>query len=290
MPGENPAPVVTPVATPASPSAPSSGAPATPKSYSEEEYNKLVSERDEAVRTVRNAEMFIETDPDVRERLGLYQKSFTEKKPYQDLVKEWETARQAKKTPEVPAKTPETGLTQEQIRAQIRQEIESSTKPLLELQARQSVKETRDNLLKEYPWATDKDLDTYDQRFTEHCMQKAQEIMKANYPRMNMDQAFQEAVNAYRDTPDEMLFNHFMKPEISESILGKRRLAPKLPEGMVDGISTGKDQDVLVKAKNAYKAIEGNAEAVAKLVSEYAPQMGVDPNDRVGMRKLYSLI
>jgi hypothetical protein len=274
-------------------SAPLSSAPASSsRSYSEDEYKAVLAERDEFQRTVRNAEMFIESDPDVKERLGLYGKSFSEKKPYQDLVKEWEASKQAKNAPVAPAKPQDAGMTQAQIQEMVRRELQTSTQPFIEAQAKQATKEAKENIQKANPWVTDKDWETYDKKFTDYCQQKSQEIKQQDkrYPPISDKDAFNMAVNAFVDTPDEMLFNYFMKEEIGESILGKRRSAPRLPEGMVDGISTGKDPDVLDKARRAYKAIEGNPEAVAKLVGEYAPQLGVDNSDRQGIAKLYSLI
>jgi hypothetical protein len=286
---EAPATTTAPVTT-AEPATTTSAPATTERTYTESEFKSLQSQYDEAARTVRNAEMFIELDPDVKERLGLFGRSFTEKKPYQDLVKEWEASKASKNKPVETVKPAEPAFNPDLVRELVRNETKTLTQPFIEAQARQSTKETQEAIMKANPWVTEKDWQTYDQRFTDHCQKKAQEIMKANYPRVSEKQAFDMAVNDFVNVPDQMLFDHFMKDAITESVLGKRRVAPKLPEGMVDGITTGKDGDVLEKARRAYKAIEGNAEGVAKLISEYAPQLGVDPNDRAGITKLYSLI
>jgi hypothetical protein len=286
---EAPATTTAPVTT-AEPATTTSAPATTERTYTETEFKALQSQLDETTRTVRNAEMFIESDPDVKARLELYGKSFSEKKPYQDLVKEWETAKASKNKPAEPVKSAEPAFNPDLVRELVQKETRALTQPFVEAQAKQATKETQEAIMKANPWVTEKDWQTYDQRFTEHCQQKAREIMRANYPRVSEKQAFDMAVNDFVNVPDEMLFNHFMKDVIAESVLGKRRVAPRLPDGMVDGITTGKDGDVLEKARRAYKAIEGNADAVSKLVAEYAPQMGVDTSDRGAISKLYSLI
>ena len=276
---------------PSAPASPSPAAPAEPTSrtYTESEFNALKSERDEYERISRNAAGFIETDPEVRERLGLYNKSFTEKKPYLDLVREWENG---KKKPADPAKPEPTApaFNDQQLREIIRREMEGATRPFVDAQSKAMMKESEEQIRKDNPWVTDKDMENYGQRFNELCSKKAQQIYQANYPRLNQQQAWDQAVGSFVDVDDQILFDSLMKTEREEAILGKRRSAPRLPEGMVENISTGKDPDLLEKVRKAYASMEGDGDKVANLLKEYAPQFGIALDDRAGVAKLHSLI
>lgn len=274
--------------TPSAPAATSAPAEPTPRTYTEAEFNEVKSRADEYERISRNAAGFIEADPDVRERLGLYNKSFTEKKPYLDLVKEWENGKRKPESAKPDAPPP--GLTEQQVRDMIRRETEGATRPFVDAQSRAMLKETQEQIRKDNPWVTDKDMETFDQRFNELCTKKAQQIYQSNYPRMNQQQAWDQAVGSFVDVDDQILFDSLMKAEREESILGKRRTSPKLPDGMVETISTGKDPDLLEKARKAYSALEGDGDKVAALLKEYAPQFGIAADDRAGVSKLYSLI
>jgi hypothetical protein len=282
-PTSNPAPVQSQPSTPSV----SSESASTPRTYSEAEYNSKVSELNEYQRQIQNATQFIETDPEVKQRLDLYARSFKDNKPYQDLVKEWESSRNAKNAPK---ETPTQGMTPEQIQQIIDKRLEASTRPFVETQAKQIQKESQEAILKSNPWATEKDWDVFSQRFDNMVNQKAAKIAQDNYPRMSQKEAFDRAVSSFVDVDDNILWDSLMKSEREEAILGKRRATPKLPDGMVDNVRTGKDPDLMDKLKRAYQSIEGDGEKVASLLKEYAPQFGIDANNYSEIKKLHSAI
>lgn len=282
-------PTTTAPASTTTTTAPSTGSESAsaPKTYTEAEYTSTMSELNEMKRQLNNASQFIETDPDVKQRLELYAKSFKENKPYQDLVKEWEATKNGKNTQKEP--TPQ-GMTPEQIEQIINRRLEASTKPFIETQAKQIQKESQETILKANPWATEKDWEVFNQRFDELVNGKAQRIAQENYPRMSQKEAFDKAVSSFVDVDDNILWDSLMKSEREEAILGKRRMAPKLPDGMVDKIPTGKDPDLMDKMKRAYQAIEGDGEKVAQLLKDFAPQFGIDTNDYAQIKKLHAMV
>ena len=286
------APISAPSA-PAAPSTPSSEGAGTSsgRSYTEAEYNAVQSELSEHKRQLQNAATWIDSDPEVKGRLDIYGRAIKENKPYTDLVKEWEATKTSKSAPKDIEKA---GFTAEQAaeiaRKIAREEFSTASKPFLEGQAKQILNESRENILKENTWATEKDWETFNERFNEKCQGKAEQIYKSQNPRLNQQQAWEMAVGSFTEVDDSILWDSLMKPEREQSILGQRRVAPRLPDGMVDRISTGKDADVLDKARKAYKSVEGDGDKVAKIVAEYAPQLGVDPQDRAGIQKIWSLI
>jgi hypothetical protein len=86
---------------------------------------------------------------------------------------------------------------------------------------------------------------------------------------------------------DNTLFQILMQDKRDEWIASGRRSAPTLPAGMGDALPTGKDPELLTKARKALAAVEGNGEKVAEVIKEYAPQFGVDPQDGSAVMGLY---
>jgi len=90
------------------------------------------------------------------------------------------------------------------------------------------------------------------------------------------DKAYQQAHGQFAHMTDQELVRVFMADDRDKFIAEGRRPAPRLPNGMVDNVNTGKAPELLKQLKQKYLSIEGNHQAVAKLCEEFAPQLGMD--------------
>jgi hypothetical protein len=281
MPDQNQQPAVTPAepTAPATPSAPSS-APAPPPDL-QAKLTELENRYSESQRIIANAEQFFQADQDSRERLSMWRDSVEKGRPYSEILAE----RSGAKTPR--ASKDDGALTQAQIDSIVQQRLESSFSPISDQLAQINAERDAQAILKANPWATEQHLDQFQTKLTEMVMDRAQQELKANWPRMTPAQAEKRAWGAYADMDANLLFNAVMREARDEAILSGRRQAPKLPEGMTDTVSTGKDPALLDKVQKALKASEGNGDQVSAIIKEYAPQFGVNPDDPKNVLELY---
>ncbi len=292
-------PAATPAApiAPATPSTPTSGAPAEPsaKTYSESEFRALESKFTEADRLNKNAELFFNSDKEVKDRLGLYIKSYQESTPYEKLIADYvagKTTPAATATPAPAASPALPGMTPDQIRQmvadQTRAGFEGLTGELSNIQAEASM----NRLLEANEWASPETMTEFDKRLNTKVTERAKQIYQASYPRLDQrgaeQMAWNELAKAFpQPDGDNTLFQILMQDKRDEWIASGRRSAPTLPAGMGDALPTGKDPELLTKARKALAAVEGNGEKVAEVIKEYAPQFGVDPQDGSAVMGLY---
>jgi len=246
-----------------------------PRSYTEAEFNELKSKYEEADRIVKNANQFIETDPEIKERLGIYAESATKGVPYAELIKQREEAKNKTSTPKEPKQE---ALTAEQIEKLVESRLQNRLEPFTAGQAELAQEKSKQAIMKENEWATEETWKEFEIRFEKQIRSEAEEVYRANYPKLSQQQAYDQAISRAANIPDKVLFTNLMLDKRDEWIIGGKRKAPQLPDGMRTALPTGKDADVLAKARKAYASIEGDGDKVAQLVAEYAPQLGLDPD------------
>jgi hypothetical protein len=241
----------------------------------QEKFNELQTQMLEKDRLLANVEQFVNTDPDVKNRLGIYKRSFEENKPYQDLLK------QALEQGENESKEkPESKASQEQlnklIESRLNQAIGPISQQVKEFGTKQMLEDMRKEIQEVHPWADPKDWPEYDKRLNAYIGDRAKELMAQNYPNMTAQQAWDAAIQKSLSFDNKGLYSLLMQDKRDAWLLSGKRQPPKLPNGVMQHAQTGAEEDILDKARKIYKGIENKPQEITKLLKEMAPQFGID--------------
>jgi len=280
-------PVTPPAVSTETPAAPPSQE--TPQSENwENKYKELDNQFRENQRLIENANAFLRDDSEARERLQLWTKSYSENKPYTELLNEW----QSKRTPTTTKREDSAGLTEKKIQeileSRLRSELDSRLGPVNQQLSRMDAERDAQAILKANSWAKQEHLVEFDSRLNKMVQERAMQELNNNWPRMSREQAEKKAWAAYADLDTNLLFQTVMQDKRDEYIVSGKRPAPSLPQGMGENISSGVEPALLDKVKSALGAAEGDGKKVAEIIKEYAPQFGVNPDDKEAVVSLWA--
>ena len=242
-------------------------------------FKDLEGKYKEAESGLQNFESFIGMDDEVRRRGQLYIESIQSKKDYKELLKSQDT-QTATTQPKGPTQQAPV-FDESKLAKMIEQRVDPLLAPLRERNAEAEVERSKTQIFKQEPWMTEEKYKEFEVKFGKKIDELAQRELAGMGPFLTQaerqkasEQALSRAYQSYAAFSDADLVRAFMGEDRDKWIAEGRRMAPKLPDGMVDNLPVGKAPELLTQLKQAYKSIQGNGKAVASLCQEYAPKLG----------------
>jgi len=250
-----------------------------------EELNSKYSELEKTYKEDQSAmqllEGYLQKDEVAASRARVYLQATKEGKDFNEMLKAMEipgtkAKTQKEEAPQQPQFDPK------KIEEIVNSRLQSSLDPIREKAAEMDVERSKTQIFKDNPWMNEDSYKEFEKRFGEQVdalAQKAYQNMGPFMTRQDAQRALEQAkafaYSKYEHLTDSQLVNFFMQNERDKWIAEGRRVSPKLPNGMVDNLPTGKSPQLVDQLRKAYRAVEGNTTKVGKLFEEYGPQLGI---------------
>jgi len=242
-------------------------------------YKEIESKYTEEVETARNMDSYFQQDTVAKQRAQLWLQAKGDQSQFNELLKTLDTssAKPQKEVQQAPA------FDEKKLEAMLEQKLQSRLDPVYTRNAELDQERSKAELFKSEPWMTNEKYAEFETKYGKKIEQIATGIFKSMGPFITQserqaaaDKAYSQAHGQFAHMTDQELVRVFMADDRDKFIAEGRRPAPRLPNGMVDNVNTGKAPELLKQLKQKYLSIEGNHQAVAKLCEEFAPQLGMD--------------
>ena len=251
-------------------------------------YKELEGKYGEAESVSKNIEAYLNQDTVAAERAKIWAESQRSGKDFREMVKSLENPKPEKQVREQQTQQPI--FDENKVLDKLYARLKPTLDPVFEQQAAMSLEKDKAQLFKDEPWLTEGSYKEFEVRYGKRIDELASSILSTKGPfissserKQAQDDAYAEAHGKFAHLGEKQLLNLFMGDERDKFIAGGRRPAPKLPNGMVDNLPTGKAPELLKQLKTKYSQIHGKADEVAKLCEEFAPQLGQTPEQVYAM-------
>ena len=226
----------------------------------ETEHYKTKADYEQAMRIVQNTEQFFNSDKDAYSRLDAWINGKT-------------VSPVANEKPAVPSGK-ESQFDPEAYKREIEELVESRVSGSMDIVTSIQAKEEKSQLQSKYAWLDDNKYKEFENKFESEVKAKADELVSMGVP---PKKAYDNAIAKYAALSQEDLLFKFMRDEVLANAAKAGRATAQLPHGMNGkiGNAAGPEPALLEQAKKAYIAVEGNADATAKMMTEFAPQLGM---------------
>lgn len=252
-------------------------------------YGELEGKYKEAESLTQNLDSFLSTDEIAQQRGRLWVQAKGDPEKFRELVKSAE-GQQATPKPKGPEQQAPI-LDESKIAQMVKRNMEPLLDPIREKNAEMDVERSKAQLFKEEPWMTEDKYKEFETKFGKTIDEITQREFAGMGPFMTQaerqnayKQAENRAYSYFSQLSDTDLVRKFMSEDRDKWIAEGRRPAPKLPDGMVNNLPTGKAPELMTQLQQKYKTVQGNGKKVAELCQEYAPQLGMP------IEKVFSLL
>ena len=243
-------------------------------------YKEIESKYTEEVETARNMDSYFQQDTVAKQRAQLWLQAKGDQSQFNELLKTLETSStkpRQREEQQAPA------FDEKRLDALLESKLQSRLDPVYTRNAELDQERSKAELFKSEPWMTNEKYNEFETKYGKKIDEIATSIFKNMGPFITQserktaaDKAYAQAHGQFAHMTDQELVRVFMADDRDKFIAEGRRPAPRLPNGMVDNVNTGKAPELLKQLKQKYLSIEGNHQAVAKLCEEFAPQLGMD--------------